>query len=74
MDTTLSIATTPGQSWHGSDGNEGVLCIPQISGITGASALDGFVSYPGHRLGLFHPSAEMQLVYFTTKADWAHTV
>ena len=29
IDRTLSGATTPGQSGPGSDGNEGVLCIPQ---------------------------------------------
>ena len=31
---TLSGATTPGQSWPGSDGNERVLRIPKISSIT----------------------------------------
>ena len=35
IDRTLSGATTPGQSGHGSDGNEGVLRIPQSSCITG---------------------------------------
>ena len=29
--------TTPSQSGPGSDGNEGVLCIPQSSGISGTS-------------------------------------
>ena len=29
IDKTLSNATTPEQSGSGSDGNEGVLCIPQ---------------------------------------------
>ena len=28
IDMTISGATTPGQSEPGSDGNEGVLCIP----------------------------------------------
>ena len=28
INMTLSGATTPGQSWPGSNGNEGVLCIP----------------------------------------------
>ena len=37
MDTALSGATTPGQSGPGSDGNEGVLRIPQSSSITGTS-------------------------------------
>ena len=30
-----------------SNGNEGVLCIPQSSYSTGASPLDCLVSYPG---------------------------
>ena len=38
-------------SGPGSDGNEGVLCIPQSSSITGASLSDCLVSYPGHSLG-----------------------
>ena len=33
--SALSGATTPGQSESGSDGNEGVLRIPQSSSITG---------------------------------------
>ena len=44
-------ATTPGQSGPGSDGNEGVLRIPQISSIAGTSTSDCLVSYPGHSLG-----------------------
>ena len=36
MDKTLSGATIPGQSGHGSDGNEEVLCIPQSYCITEA--------------------------------------
>ena len=34
---TLSGATTLGQSWPGSDGNKGLLRIPQSSSITGTS-------------------------------------
>ena len=37
--------TTPGQSRPGSNGNEGVLHIPQSS-MTGVSLSDGLVSYP----------------------------
>ena len=37
IDKTLSGATTLGQSGPGSDGNEGVLRIPQSSSITVAS-------------------------------------
>ena len=50
MDRTLSGATTLGQSRPGSDGNEGVLHIPQSSSIIEASPLDYLVSYPGHSL------------------------
>ena len=42
---TLSSATTPDQTWSGSNGNEGILHIPQIS--------DCLMSYPGHSLGGF---------------------
>ena len=63
---------TPGQSGPGSEGNKGVLCIPQSSSITGTSPSDFFVSYPGHSLGegRSYPSAEKQSVYSTTPADW----
>ena len=45
----LSGATAPGQSGPGSDGNEGVLRIPQSSSIAGTSPSDCLVS--GHSLG-----------------------
>ena len=48
MDRTLSGATTPGQSEPGSNGNKGVLHIPQSSSITGNSPSDCLVSYLGH--------------------------
>ena len=51
IDRTLSIATTLGQSELGSDGNEGVLRIPQSSCITGTSQTDCLVSYIGHSFG-----------------------
>ena len=60
---TLSGTTTPGQSRPGSDGNNGVLHIPQSSSITEASPSDYLVSYPGHSLGELYSSAEMQSVY-----------
>ena len=45
----LSGATTPGQSGPGSNGNEGVLRIPQITpALLGTSPSDSLVSYPGH--------------------------
>ena len=65
IDMTLSCATTPNQNGPGSDGNEGVLCIPQSSIITWTSPSDCLVSYPGH-------SAEKS-VYSTAPADWAMT-
>ena len=36
----------------------GVVRIPQSFSITGASSLDGLVSYPGHSLGESYASAE----------------
>ena len=66
----LSSATTPGQSGPCSDGNEGVLCIPQSSSITEASPSDCLVSYPGH-LEESYTSTEMQLVYSAALVDWA---
>ena len=47
---TLSSATTTGHSRPGSDGNKGVLCIPQSFTITGASSSDCLTSYLGHSL------------------------
>ena len=43
-------ATMLGQSGPGSNGNEGVLCIPQGPSITGTSSSDCLMSYPGHSL------------------------
>ena len=71
IDRTISDATTPGQSGPGSDGNEGVLFIPQSSSITGTSPSDCLVSYPGHTLGGSYLSAEMHSVYSTAPADCA---
>ena len=63
LDKTLSAATTPDQSGPGSDGNEGVLRIPQSSSITGTSPSDCLVSYPGHWLRGSYPTAEKKSVY-----------
>ena len=46
----LSVAITPGQSVPGSNGNKGVLRIPQSPSLTGTSPPDCLVSYPGHSL------------------------
>ena len=48
MHRAQSGATTLDQSGPGSNGNEGVRRIPQISSITGTSPSDSLVSYPGH--------------------------
>ena len=68
----LSGTTTPGQSGPGSNGNEGVLHIPQSSGITRTSPSNCLVPYPGHLLGVgSYSSSELQSVYFSAPANWA---
>ena len=68
---TLSGIISLDQSGPESNGNEGVLHIPQSS-RTGVSPSDSFVLYPEHSLSnRSYPSAEMQSVYFTVSADWA---
>ena len=47
----LSGATTPGQCGPGSNGNEGVLRIPQSSSTARTSPSECLVSYPGHSVG-----------------------
>ena len=71
MDWTISGATTPGQSGTGSNGNEGVYCIPQSYSINGGLPLDCLVTYPGHLLGESYPFAKMQMVSSTNPAIWA---
>ena len=70
IDKTLSGATTLGQCGPGSDGNEGILRIPQSSSITGASPVDGLVLYPVYSLRESYVSAEMQSVYSVASANW----
>ena len=71
---TLSGATTPCPSGPGSNDNEGVLCILQISSVIETLPWDCLVLYPGHLLGRgSYPSVKMQLVYSTAPADWAIT-
>ena len=50
IDRTLSGATTPDKSGPGSDGNKGILRIPQSSSSTWALPSDYLVSYLGHSL------------------------
>ena len=71
IDRTLSGATTPGQSGPGSDSNEGVLCIPESSSITGTSLSDCLVLYSGHSLGESYSSVEMQSLGSIAPANWA---
>ena len=71
INTTLSNATTPGESGSESNANEWLLHIPEGSSITGPSPLDCLVSYIGHPLVGWYPSVEMQSVYSTVQADWA---
>ena len=44
--------------------------IPHSSSIIGTSPSGCLVSYPGHSLGGFDPSAEMQSVYSSAPHDW----
>ena len=74
IDGTLSGAITLGQSGPGSNGNKGVLHIPQSSSITRVSPSDCLVSCPGHSLGEFYPSAEMQSVNSVAPANLANTI
>ena len=74
IDRTLSGATTSSQSRLGSNGNEGVLHIPQSSGITGALPSDCLLTYTGHLLeGGSYSSTEIQTVYSTAPANWVDT-
>ena len=45
IDRALPGTTTPSQRGPGSNGNKGILCIPQSSRITGTSPSDCLVSY-----------------------------
>ena len=67
----LSVATTSDQSEPGSDGNKGVLHIPQSPSITGASPSDCLMSCQGLLLQESYPTAEMQSMYSPVPADWA---
>ena len=73
IDGTLSGATTAGQNGPGSDGKEGLLCIPQSSSITEVSLSYCLGSYHDARSvgGGSYPSPEKQSVYSTAPTDWA---
>ena len=68
IDRTQSGATTPGQSWSGSDVNKGVLHIPQSSSLSEVSPLDCLM-YLGYLLWESYPSAEMQSAYSAAPDD-----
>ena len=51
IDRALLGAAFPGQSGHGSDGNEGVFPIPQSYRVSRTSTSDSLLSYPGHLFG-----------------------
>ena len=65
IDEILSGATSLESCGPGSDGNEGLLRIPQSSSINGASPSDYFVSYPGPSFGESYHYADRQSVYST---------
>ena len=69
LDRTLLNTTTPGLRGRGTDGNEGVLHIPHMSGITGSSPSESLALYPGRSLGESYPSAEKQSVYSTASTN-----
>ena len=69
MNRTLSGVTIPEQIITVTNSNEGLLCIPQNSIITGTSPSDSLVSYTGHSLSVSYSSAEVQLVHSTAPAD-----
>ena len=66
ISTLFSSIQPIDRSGPGNDGNKGVHCILV------ASPSDFFVSYPGHSLGEFYSSAEMQLVYSASTTNWAN--
>ena len=61
----------PDQCGPGSNGNKGVLRIPQSPIITRTSPWDFLVSYLGHSLGGSYLSAEVHSVYSIAPVDWA---
>ena len=65
---TLLGATTLGWSGSGSNGNEGMLHIPQSSTITGTLPSDCFVLYPGYSLRGLSPLTG-QRNYFPSRGN-----
>ena len=72
INRTLSGVTTPGQSGPGSDGNKGVLRIPQSSRFTETSPSGCLVSYPRHSLGSgLTPLQRSSQCILQPPANWA---
>ena len=74
----LTDITTMGQSEPGSNGNEGVLHIPQSS-MNRTSPSDAFVSYPGHFLGVgwmvvLPLCRDAVGVFYGPPVDWVETL
>ena len=65
------LSPHPSQNGAESDGNKGILKIPQSSSISRASLSDALVSYSGHPLVRSYPSAEIQSEYFAGPVYWA---
>ena len=54
------------------NGNEGVLCLPQSSSITGTSPSDCLMSYSGHSLGGVLPFYRDTVVCWGCRIHWLH--
>ena len=67
-------ATTPGRSGPGSDGNKGVLGIPQSTRITGASPSDCLVSYPGQSLAVVLLHSRDTVSVFYSPSQLSHSL
>ena len=66
IDMTLSGATALGHSGPGSNGNEGLLCIPQSFSITRNSPSDCLELYPGHTsVGVLPHCRKAVCVFYT---------
>ena len=70
----LSGTATPSQSGLGSDGNEGVLRIPQSSSIAGTLPSDCLVSYPGHSLGGVLPLCREAVSVFYSPSQLGNSI
>ena len=71
IDRAQTGATTLGQSGPGSNGNEGVIHIPQSSSNTGISLSDLFRVVTRTLIEGSYNFGEVQSVYSTASADWA---